>query len=168
MRLASIVAAAGIAMSSAHPFGQSQQARTLTGTVTIKTRKATTAVHGKSADPKQGDFMFCIDQDRSAPQAVDFSGPARVVYRPLPGPDVPEGVVITGPENVANTLAVLATDGRAWLFVGKGEKPVLPPGDAALAKATTVNVRGLRRTDWERPRGPRGGTDMEGCLAPGG
>jgi hypothetical protein len=71
---------------------------------------------GKSTDKAVGDFLFCIDHDRSvAAQPIDFAGPARVVYRPLPPSPMPAGIVVTGPENVAATLAAVAEDGRAWL-----------------------------------------------------
>ena len=86
----------------------------------------------------------------------------------MPGPDVTPGITITGPEMVAPTLAVIAEDGKAWLFVRKGQKPLLPAGDPVLATAKTVNVRGLRRTDWARKNGVRAGTGIEACLAPGG
>jgi hypothetical protein len=69
---------------------------------------------------------------------------------------------------VEPTLAVIAEDGQAWLFVGKGQKPLLPASDPALAKAKTVKVSGLQRSDWAAQYGPRRGTDLEGCLAPGG
>lgn len=153
----------------AQPAAQSPSAsRTLKGTLTVTTKGHTTAVLGRSPDPKQGDFMFCIDQDRSKPTAVAFTGPGRVVYQPDAAIQVPEGVTISGPEMVAPTLAVIGDDGKAWVFVGKGQQPPLPPGDPVLARATKVGVQGLRRTDWTRPNGTRGGLDVEGCLAPGG
>ena len=168
MRISSLLIVAGLGLSLAHPAAQAPPTGTLTGTLTITTRNATTAVHGKNPDKATGDFLFCIDQDRSAPQAIDFTGSGRVVYQPMPPPDVPAGITVTGPEMVAPTLAVIADDGKAWLFMKKGQKPLLPAGDPALAKAKTVNVRGLRRTDWARKSGAKAGTDIEGCLAPGG
>lgn len=168
MRISTFLAISGLALALTSISAQAPQPGTLTGTLTIKTQRATTAVLGRNPDTKQGDFMFCIDQDRAAPQAVDFTGPGRVIYQPLPAPSSTPGVTIEGPEMVAPTLAVIAEDGKAWLFVGKGQKPLLPQGDPALAKATTVKVRGLRRTDWARQYGPRRGIGLEGCLAPGG
>jgi hypothetical protein len=132
------------------------------------TKGATTAVHGSNPDKTKGNFLFCIDQDRTASQAVDFTGRGRVLYQPMPQPDVPAGITTTGPEMVAPTLAVIADDGKAWLFVGEGEKPLLPSDDKALTTAKTVKVRGLRRTDWARKYGARAGTDIEACLAAGG
>lgn len=145
------------------------QEKTLSSTITIKTAGYTTAVHGKSADPKQGDFLFCIDQDRSgAAQAVNFTGPARVIYRAVPITGIPAGVVINGPENVASVLTVIAEDGKSWTFFAKGEKPLLPAGGPALVKPAAVNVSIVRRTDWAAPSGPRRGTDVASCLAAAG
>lgn len=163
------VLCAAIILSLARPTGQAGATKTLNGFITIKTSTSggTTAVLGKKdAASKEGEFLFCIDQARTAPQKIEFSGPARVMYRlePLP-PGIPAGI---GPESVSNTLAVVPTSGKAWLFVGKGEKPVLPPGDPALANATTVNVTQVIRVDWASGNGPRRGVDLEACLAPGG
>ncbi len=168
MKSTCFVLVAGLGLALAHPSAQSPQSQTLIGTLTIKTNKATTAVLGKSLDKKQGDFMFCIDQDRSAPQVIDFSGPGQVVFQPMPRPPMPDGIKITGPEMVAPSLAVVAEDGKAWLFIAKGQKPPLPAGDPLLARATTVNIQMLRRTDWAAEYGPRRGISLEGCLAPGG
>lgn len=123
---------------------------------------------GQSTDKAQGDFMFCIDQDRTKPQMVEFKGPGRVMYRPRPGLELPEGISVTGPEMVEPTLAVVTNDGRAWVFVARGKKPVVAADDPAFAKAVTVPIGGLRRTDWAASTGPRRGISMEGCLAPGG
>jgi hypothetical protein len=167
MRTSSLLFIAGLGLSVVHSTAQAPPAGTLTGTLTIKTKNATTAVHGSNPDKTKGDFLFCIDQDRAASQAVNFTGRGRVMYQPMPPPDVPAGITITGPEMVAPTLAVIADDGNAWLFVAEGQKPLLA-GDPVLAKAKTVKVRGLRRTDWARKNGVRAGTDIEACLAPGG
>jgi hypothetical protein len=161
-----VVIAAGVA---ANVMTAQTPDRTLTATVTLKTAGYTTAVHGKAADPKQGDFLFCIDQERSGPaQAVNFPGPARVIYRPVPIAGLPAGVVINGPENIASTLTVIADNGTSWVFVAKGEKPLLPSSGAAPAKPTTVNASIVRRTDWSAPAGPRRGTDVSSCLSPAG
>lgn len=167
MKLRPFVLAAGLALPLAQSAAQSPS-QTLAATLTVRTKGATTAILGKSPDKKQPDFMFCIDQERSSPQAIELSGPGRVVYQPLPKPSLPAGVTISGPEMIAPTLVLAADDGRAWVFVVKGQKPVVPAGDPILAKAATVNVQGLRRTDWAAQQGPRRGTDIEGCLAPGG
>jgi hypothetical protein len=168
MRIASTFVIAALALSLAHPAAQAPEVRTLTGTLSIRTKGATTGVLGKNPDKKQGDFMFCINQDRAAPQVVDFTGSGRVIYKPMPPLDAAAGVTVQGPEMVEPTLAVIAEDGQAWLFLGKGQKPLLPASDPALAKAKTVRVRDLQRSDWAPKFGPRRGTDLEGCLAPGG
>lgn len=165
MNLRYLLAAAVIGAALAHPAAQSGD-KTLTGTITIKTGNGSTAVHGKSDDRAVGEFQFCIDQDRARLQKIDFTGPGRVTYRPAPRPPMPPGVVISGPENVESTLAVVAADGRTWLFVGKGQKPLVTP--AAGAKVTTVDISLIRRTDWAAAVGPRRGISIEGCIAPGG
>jgi hypothetical protein len=155
-------------MASAATLTGQGNDRTLRGTVTIKTSGHTVAVHGKGAPPDT-DFLFCIDQDRSTPgRRIEFTGPARVLYRAVPIPGIPAGVVINGPESVANTLVVVADDGQAWSFVGKDQKPLLAAGDRALAKGTTVGSSVVRRLDWATGNGPRRGTDVAGCLQPGG
>lgn len=160
--LASIVAASGVIAAQG-------QDKTLSATLTVQTVGHTTAVHGKVADPKQGDFLFCIDQDRAgAAQKVNFTGPARVIYRPVPITGIPAGVVINGPESIASALTVLADNGASWVFIEKGQKPLLPAGATAPAKATTVNVTIVRRTDWAAPSGPRRGTDISSCLIAAG
>jgi len=160
--------AATAALMSGVVAAQSQD-KVLTASVTVKTVGHTTAVHGKTADPKQGDFLFCIDQDRSAgAQAVAFTGPARVIYRPVPITGIPAGVAISGPENVASTLTVIADSGASWVFVAKDQKALLPTGTPALVKPTTVGVSIVRRTDWAATAGPRRGTDISSCLMAAG
>jgi hypothetical protein len=168
MKATALVLLSGLGLVLASPAAQSPKHQTLTGTLTIKTKGATTAVLGKLPDKAEGEFMFCIDQERSAPQAIEFSGPGRVVFQPMPKPPMPEGITITGPEMVAPALAVLAEDGKAWLFIEKGQKTSFLAGDPLLGKATRVNIQTLRRTDWAAARGPRRGISLEGCLAPGG
>lgn len=165
-----LVPFAAVMLSLARPTGQAGGTRTLNGFITIETSGSTTAVLGKKdGKSTEGEFLFCIDLARPASQKIAFTGPARVVYLPLPPPPgIPPGMNISGPENVASTLAVVSSTGTAWLFVAKGEKAVLPAGDPSLAKATTVNVRLVRRLDWAIGNGPRRGTDLEGCLSPGG
>lgn len=161
----SIVALALVVVTTLAGQGQD---KTLRGTVTITTSGHTVAVLGKTSPPDT-DFLFCIDQDRSAPaQRVEFSGPARVVYRPMPISGIPAGVTINGPESVANTLVVVGDDGQAWIFVAKDQKPLLAAGDRALAKAATVRSSVVRRLDWAMGNGPRRGTDIAGCLQPAG
>ena len=141
--------------------------KTLRGTVTIKTNGYSVAVHGAAGQP-DSEFLFCIDQDRAAPaQRIDFTGPARVMYRAMPITGVPAGVVISGPEMVANTLTVVGEDGKAWTFVATDEKPLLAGGSRA-ANPTTVRATVVRRLDWATGSGPRRGTDIAGCLAPAG
>ena len=92
-------------------------------------------------------------------RARDLSPDAR-------SPGCPAGVAVNGPENVASTLTVIAENGASWVFVAKGQKPLLPAGGAALVKPTTVNVSIVRRTDWAAPAGPRRGADLSSCLTP--
>jgi hypothetical protein len=143
------------------------QDKVLTAAVTIKTEGRTTAVHGKSADPKLGDFLFCIDQDQAgAAKAVNFTGQGRVIYRPVPVPGIPESMLGKTPESVANALTVIAGTGEAWIFVAKGQAALQPP--AAGSKSTTIPVSIVRKTDWSPGTGPRRGTDISSCLIAAG
>ena len=150
--------------SVASAAAQAPADKTLRGTVTIKTNGQAIAVHGKA----DTEFLFCIDQERSAPQPVEFTGPARVLYRAVPIIGIPAGVTIQGPESVANTLAVVADNGKAWVFVAKDQKPLLPAGDRTLAGTTIIGASVVRRLDWSTGSGPRRGTDVAGCLQPAG
>jgi hypothetical protein len=143
------------------------QDKVLTATVTIKTVGRTTAVHGKVADPKQGDFLFCIDQEQTgAAKAINFTGEGRVIYRPMPVPGIPESMLAKTPESVANALTVVAGTGETWLFVAKGQTALQPPGNAS--RSTTIPVGIVRKTDWSPGTGPRRGTDISSCLAVAG
>ena len=144
--------------------------KTLNDHVTVTTAEngRTAAVLGKKAATSQEvEFLFCLDLDQ--PQKIAFNGPARVIYRPqAPPPGIPAGVKVSGPENVSSALAVVPNEGKAWVFLAKGEKAVLPANDPAIASATTVKVGKVRRLDWASDNGPRRGTELEGCLSPGG
>jgi hypothetical protein len=140
--------------------------KVLNGTVTIKTSGRTTAVHGKAADAKLGDFLFCIDQESAAAKPINFSGDARVIYRPMPVPGIPEALAAKTPENVASVLTVIAASGDAWLFVAKGQSALQPPTGGA--RSTTIPVSIVRKTDWSPGTGPRRGTDINSCLAAAG
>ena len=169
MTISRFILIAGAGCILAQSAAQARQDKTLSANVTIKSSGGTTAIHGKTTASPPEEFLFCVDLDRSSPQSVEFAGPARVVYRPMPPPPMPQGMVVSGPEMVASTLAVIAEDGRAWVFVEKGQKAILPSGDRALTNATTVNVNLVRRTDWAPANSrTRRGTDIQGCLAPAG
>lgn len=157
-------------LSLAHPTGQQGATKTLDGFITIKANTHVVAVLGKKdATSKEGVFLFCIDLAQPGAQTIEFSGPARVVYRlEPPTPGILAGIAFSRPEDVSSTLAVVPPSGKAWLFVSEREKAVLPAGDPALANATTVKVRIVRRLDWISGNGPRRGADVEGCLAPAG
>ena len=158
----------GLMLVSLAPLAAQGTDKTLRGTVTIKTNGNTVAVHGKAAPPDT-DFLFCIDQDPAAPpQRLEFSGQARVLYRPTPISGIPAGVAISGPESVANTLAVVADDGRTWIFVAKDQTPLVTAGNKGAATTTRVGSAVVRRLDWAAAGGPRRGTDVAGCLAPAG
>jgi hypothetical protein len=151
--------------------GQSGEARTLTGHVAVTTSgtgRTAAVVVKKDATSKDVESLFCLDLAPPAPPKIEFAGPARVIYRPQPITGLPAGIKISGPENVSSTLAVVPAQGKGWLFVAKGEKPLLAAGDAATASVATVNVSVVRRVDWIGDDGRRRGTDLEGCLAPAG
>jgi hypothetical protein len=147
-----------------------KDAKTLNDYVTVTSSEngRTVAVLGKKAATSQeAEFLFCLDL--AQPQKIAFDGLARVIYRPqAPPPGIPAGVKISGPESVSSALAVVPNEGKAWVFVAKGEKTPLPAEDPAMASATTVKVGQVRRLDWASDSGPRRGTDLEGCLSPGG
>jgi len=153
-----------VAMSA----GQEEQPKSATATVTVTTSDArrTVAVlsRGTGGDPA---FLFCIDLVEPVPQKLEFSGRARVVYRPLPAIDVPEGIKISGPEDVSSALAVLPVDGKGWLFLAEGEKTVLSARDAA-GGPILVPVRVVRRVDWIGDNGERRGMDIEPCFESAG
>ena len=147
---------------------QGSNDKSLRGTVTIKANGGAVAIHGKGAAPA-GEFLFCVDQDRSAPaQRLDFTGPARVLYRTAPIAGIPAGMTISGPESIANTLTVIADAGNVWIFAAKGQEALIPAGERAPANATRVGTTLVRRLDWATGNGPRRGTDVAGCLAAAG
>jgi hypothetical protein len=120
----SVLVAAAFALAIGVVTAQTQD-KVLTADLTLKTLGHTTAVHGKSADPKVGDFLFCIDQDRAgAAKAVNFTGQGRVIYRPTPVPGMPDAMAGRTPESVASVLTVIAGTGEAWVFVAKGQAPL--------------------------------------------
>jgi hypothetical protein len=151
--------------------GQSGEARTLTGHVTIttsKTGRTAAVVVKKDAMSKDVESLFCLDLAPPGPPKIEFAGPARAIYLPQPVSGLPAGIKISGPENVSSTLAIVPAQGKGWSFVGKGEKPLLPAGDPAATSAVRVNVTVVRRVDWIGDDGQRRGTDLQGCLAPAG
>ena len=158
--------AAGCAFTVGAVAAQTQD-KVLTAVLTVKTAGHTTAVHGKVADPKVGDFLFCIDQDRAgAAKAVNFTGQGRVIYRPQPVPGMPDSMVGKTPESVASVLTVIAGSGEAWMFAEKGQAALQPPG--ASSRSTTIPVSIVRKTDWSAGAGPRRGTDISSCLMAAG
>ena len=157
--------AAGFCLAIGVVTAQTQE-KVLTASLTVKTGGHTTAVHGKAADPKIGDFLFCIDQDQSGGgKAVNFTGQGRVIYRPMPVAGMPDSLVGKTPESVASVLTVIAGT-EAWMFVAKGQTALQPPG--AASRSTTVPVSIVRKTDWSPGTGPRRGTDISSCLMAAG
>ena len=156
-----------LASSLVMAAGQAGQPKTVTASVSVTTSEAqrNVAVLSKGAGGEPV-FLFCIDLE--TPQKIEFTGRARVVYRPLPLGDVPAGVKISGPEDVSSALAVLPTTGKGWLFLAKNEKTVLPAGDAGAPGARLVPVRVVRRVDWVGDAGERRGMDIESCFETGG
>ena len=160
-----------VAVWGALPFGmaaqQATQPKTLSGHVTIVTSSngRATAVVGRNSAGGEPQFLFCISHREPVVKKIEYQGPGKVTYRPQPIPGIPPGIKIEGPESIAPMLAVAPDSGAAMVFVAKGQKP---PSDASLTGATTFNVGMVTRMDWARGNGPRRGTDMEGCLSPGG
>ncbi len=158
--------AAGPALAIGLAASQTQDT-VLNAALTVKTSGHTTAVHGKVDDRKVGDFLFCIDQDRSgAAKSINFTGQGRVIYRPMPIPGMPASMVGKTPESIASLLTVIAGTGEAWMFVEKGQSALQPPGSSS--RSTTVPVSIVRKTDWSNGSGPRRGTDISSCLIAAG
>ena len=157
----------GVVAATLGLAAEGNQPRSVTASVTVTTSdsRRTIAVLSKGEPP----FLFCIDLATPLPQAITYSGMARVVYRPLPAIDIPAGITVEGPEDVTSALAVLPSGGKGWLFLAKKELTVLPAGDAGAAGVTTVPVTVVRRLDWVAARGgPRRGMDIEPCFVAGG
>lgn len=152
-------------LGAMHAVAAQSQDKVLNATLTIKSAGRATAVHGKSADPKVGEFLFCIDQEAGA-RPVTFAGEGRVIYRPTPVPGIPESVASKSPESIAPVLTVITATGETWLFVAKGQTALQPP--AGGARSTTIPVNMVRRTDWSTGSGPRRGVDISSCLMTAG
>ena len=162
-----VVVAGVLAMTLGVGARQAGEPKSVTASVTVTTSdsRRNVAVLSKGEPP----FLFCIDLATPLPQKIEYTGMARVVYRPLPPVPIPAGVKVEGPEDVTSALAVLPTGGKGWLFLAKNETTVLPAGDAAAAGATTVPVIVVRRVDWvSADGGPRRGMDIEPCFVSGG
>lgn len=168
-RISVLVISLMLALPLAIAARQPGQPTTMNAQVTITTsdERRTVAVLGKDSASGEATFLFCIDVASPAAQKIQFAGPARVVYRPLPIPGIPAGVKISGPENVSSALAVLPTQSKGWVFLAKNEKTVVSAGDSA-ANATLVPVTVVRRLDWVGDNGRRRGTDVEPCHIAGG
>ncbi len=169
-RLISGFVVAGLAaMPTGMPAEQGPPPKTVTASVTVTTsasrRNVAVLSKGSGGGPA---FLFCVDLAVQLPQKIEFTGTARVVYRPLPLGDIPAGVKVSGPENVSSALAVLPAGGKGWLFLAKNEKPMLPAGDRAAAGATLVPARIVRRLDWVGDDSERRGMDVEPCFLAGG
>lgn len=146
---------------------QASRPKTVSASVTVTTSdsRRTIAVLSKG-EPA---FLFCIDLATPLAQAITYAGMARVVYRLLPEVDIPAGVTVEGPEDVASALVVLPAGGKGWLFLASDEPTVLSPGDVSAAGVTTVPVTVVRRLDWvSASGGPRRGMDVESCFVSGG
>jgi hypothetical protein len=150
---------------AANVVAAQSQNKELSGTLTIKSAGRSTAVHGKSADPKVGEFLFCIDQEAGA-KPVTFNGEGRVLYRSTPVAGMPESLAGKSPEPIAPVLTVITSTGETWLFAAKGQAALPPP--AGAARSTTIPVNMVRRTDWSTGSGPRRGTDISSCLMTAG
>jgi hypothetical protein len=158
-----------VAVCAALPLpaaSQEAQLKTLASHLTVATSPngLTTAVLGRQgagAEP----FLFCITHEAPVARRIDFMGPGKVTYRPQPISGLPPGIVIHGPETIAPMLALAPDSGAAMVFLQNGQQP---PADASLRGAAAFRVAGVMRMDWAPPAGPRRGTDIEGCLSPGG
>jgi hypothetical protein len=167
-RAASVVGLLAVPLAAVQP---SSDSRTLTGHITVTTSasgRTAAVVVKKDATTKDVESFFCVDLAPPAPPKLAFAGPGRVMYRPRPPMKVPAGIKIEGPEAIFSALAVVPAEGKGWLFVRKGDNPLLTAEDPALVGLVSVNVRTVSRRDWIGDDGQRRGTDLEGCLAPAG
>jgi hypothetical protein len=130
-------------------------------TATTSDNRRTIAVLSMGEPP----FLFCLDLAAALPMKIAYAGNARIVCRRRPLDDIPAGVKIEGPENVASALAVLPLGGKGRLFLAEDETPVLSGRGAAAAGPTTVPARVVRRLDRvPADGGPRRGRDVEPCF----
>lgn len=160
-----VVVAAVLAATLTVAAQQTGKPKSVTASVTVTTsdsrRNIAVLATGEPA------FLFCIDLVSPLPQKLAYSGPARVVYRPLPVGPIPAGIKVDVREDVTSALAVLPPGSKGWLFLAKNEATVLAAGEAA--QATTVPVTQVRRVDWvAADGGPRRGMDIESCFAVAG
>ena len=105
--------------------------------------------------------QFCLSFAQTINQAISISEKGQVIYLPQPIEGLPPGVQISGPEPVAQTLAVQPEKSPPLAFVAKGAKP--------LAKdAKTVVITNLIRQDWMGPNKTRRVPGVEACFSAGG
>ncbi len=158
-----------VAATAGSPSGVRTQeaAKTLTGHLTVATSPAgrTTVVAGGANAGAEPDFLFCISHAKPLSSKIEYKGPGKVIYQPRQRPEAPPGITITGPTPVAPLLAVAPANAPPMIFTAPGQTI---PAEASLDGATTYTVGTVTRMDWAAAKGPRRGTSIEGCLAPGG
>jgi hypothetical protein len=159
-----LVLAASCALVCASVFGAAAPA-TLKGDVSVEGAKG-----GRSTvvTVKQGAEIaaqFCVHHADPLSTPLTMATKGAVVYVPQPIAGLPPGVKISGPEQIAPTLAVVPEKGAAILFLGNG---AAAPAGVDQKTARKVPISTVVRQDWVGPNGARRGTGVEACLAPGG
>ena len=96
----------------------------LSGEISVTTssnrRSAVVTVSNKGTVAAQ----FCLSFAQALDQPISISAKGHVIYLPQPIEGLPPGVQISGPEPVAQTLAVQPEKSPALAFVAKGAKPL--------------------------------------------
>jgi hypothetical protein len=159
-----LVLALSCALACASVFAAAAPA-TVKGEVSVESAKG-----GRSTvvTVKQGADIaaqFCIHHVDPLSAPLTMAAKGAVVYVPQPIPGLPPGVKISGPEQIAPTLAVVPEKSAAILFLGKG---AAAPTGVDTKSARKIAVSTVVRQDWVGPNGARRGTGVEACLAPGG
>ena len=106
--------------------------------ITLPNRQVTVVVGGQQPkNPGYGDFVFCVMHPKPLAAAIDWSGPATVVYEAMG--QIPGFAPAPEQQGTGSGVAVLPDDGAGWLFEGGGLKaPLRPEDQAKAAKASRV------------------------------
>jgi hypothetical protein len=132
-----ITAAASVFARAQMPKNVPRAHHTQVRLITTPNRLVTAVVVGQNANPGLGDFVFCMVHAKPLAQALDWTGPATVLYEAMgqiPGFEpAPEQL------GIGSGVAVLPDDAPGWLFEGQGLKAPLRPEDQSKgAKASRL------------------------------
>lgn len=105
--------------------------------------------------------QFCMSFARPLTDAISIAEKGKVIYQPQPIEGLPPGVQISGPEPVAQTLAVQPEKSPPLAFVGNGNRSL-------IKSAKTIVITNLIRQDWMGPNKKRRVPGEEACFSAGG